>query len=283
MQNMIDKSFLSDHWRNQLPELRNKLLNAKPFPHIVCDNFLRTEVAEQLFSEFPKPNTKEWDYYAHFNTKKWANKDFDSFGPTTKAVVNELNSPDFIKSLSEMSGIDGLFPDTKLEGGGLHQIQKGGYLNIHADFTVHPHHLNWRRRLNLILYLNKNWKDEYGGALELWEKDMKTCAAKVLPVFNRAVLFMTNDDAFHGFPEPLSCPETESRKSLALYYFTPHDNPEVKSTNFQARPQDSKIKAARIYFTQQLSSFYDVLKRRFGFSDKFATRILKFLNRRGRN
>jgi hypothetical protein len=130
-----------------------------------------------------------------------------------------LNSKTFLQFLSAVTGIDNLIPDPGFEGGGLHQIVPGGKLGVHADFNKHRD-FNLDRRLNLLLYLNKDWRAEYGGNLELWDRGMTRCEAKVAPLFNRVMVFGTTDFTYHGHPDPLQCPQGMTRKSLALYYFT---------------------------------------------------------------
>jgi hypothetical protein len=134
-----------------------------------------------------------------------------------------------------------LISDPCFEGGGLHQIPRGGKLGIHADFNKHRR-FGLDRRLNVILYLNKDWRDEYGGHLELWNRDVTRCEAKILPLYNRLAVFGTTDFTFHGHPDPLQCPEGMTRKSLALYYFT-NGRPAEEvtgehSTLFKARKED---------------------------------------------
>ena len=274
------KIFSYDYWVPRSPVLKQSFLAAKPYPHVVFDDFLQLPAAEMLLADFPDATKDEWNHYTVSNVKKLAINNPDHFGAATKAVIGELNSATFINFLRIITGIEELIPDAKLEGGGLHTIERGGHLNIHADFTVHPHHRDWQRRLNLIVYLNKGWAEEYGGQLQLWDKGMKNCMASVVPLFNRAVVFQTDSDAFHGHPDPLACPPGISRKSLALFYFTKELAPAVRSTNFQARPEDGVIKAAGIYLEKQLLRSYDLAKRAFGFDDKFVTKILKSLSRK---
>jgi hypothetical protein len=171
-----------------------------------------------------------------------------------------------------------LFADPTLDGGGLHQSTTGGFLNIHADFTVHPHHHNWRRRVNLLLYFNEEWQPEYGGNLELWSTDMKQCQMSIAPVSNRAVIFTTDIDSFHGHPEPLRCPAGVNRQSLALYYFTLEQHPFIRSTEYRARPDDG-LRGVLIYADKQLLRAYDWAKRHLGISDKTAFKILERLDR----
>src|SRR5262249_6397264 len=157
--------------------------------------------------------------------------------------------------------------------GGMHQSVRGGFLNVHADFTVHPQHVNWRRRLNVIVYLNQDWKEEYNGHLELWSRDMTRCVKRVTPVFNRWVLFATDDTSFHGHPVPLACPPSLTRKSLALYYYTKETAKlRVRSTEYRGRPGDSLFRRAAIRTSTVALRYYGAMKRRMqGTGDKAET------------
>lgn len=213
---------------------------AKPFPHIVIDDFLPPEVLDRVLDEFPKVDAIDWQKFDAAPEKKLASKSELQMGEMTRLLLYQLNSSTFLNFLEGLTGITGLIPDPHFVGGGLHQIQRGGFLKMHVDFNRHTK-LNLDRRLNLLIYLNKNWKEEYGGHLELWDDQVTQCGKKILPIFNRCVIFSTTDFSYHGHPEPLTCPEGETRKSLALYYYsngrpasevrgTPH------STVFRARP-----------------------------------------------
>lgn len=220
---------------------------ARPFPHIILDNLFPEEMAEGILDEFPAPQDLEWRRHEHRHSKKLASEDETQLGPFTRHVLPQLNSSVFLHFLEVLTGIDGLIPDPYLWGGGLHQIERGGFLGIHADFNKHPK-LKLDRRLNLLVYLNKNWKEEYGGHLQLWSRDMKRCEQKILPLFNRSVIFSTTDFSFHGHPDPLTCPEGQSRKSLALYYYS-NGRPAEEisgshSTLYQNRPGEKKEEAS---------------------------------------
>ncbi len=267
-----------DRWSAQLPTLRERYRSAAPFPHIVIDNFLVPEAAQRAATEFPEDTDASWISYLHVNERKYANTDPASWGPTQREVVRQLQSPEFVAFLSELTGIDDLLIDETLEGAGLHQTFRGGYLNIHADFTVHPKRRHWRRRCNVLVYLNSDWEPEYGGDLELWSKDMTTLKHKVAPILNRAVIFTTLADSFHGHPDPLRCPPERSRRSMALYYFTEDADPEVQSTEYRARPGDG-WKAIPIFVDKTLVRGYDALKRRMRLSDEQAARLLRPLDR----
>jgi hypothetical protein len=220
-------------------ERRAAYATARPFPHTVIDDLLPEEVLDGVLAEFPKPGEPDWFKFDSPLERKLATDDDSTMGDATRHVLAELNSAPFIDFLEGLTGIDGLVPDPHFVGGGLHQIERGGHLKVHADFNRHPR-TDLERRLNVLVYLNRDWKPEYGGALELWSRDMKTSEAQILPVFNRCVVFSTTSTSFHGHPEPLTCPEGETRKSMALYYYSRDPARESAgsehNTLFQARP-----------------------------------------------
>jgi hypothetical protein len=194
-------------------------MNAKPYPHIVFDNFFDPVLLDQVLAEFPKPDAIKWQSFDNAEEIKLASAAEASFGCTTRLLLYHLNSITFLEFLSGVTGIKNLISDPRFEGGGLHQIVAGGKLGVHADFNRHPD-FGLDRRLNLLLYLNKDWREDYGGHLQLWNRDMSRCEAKVLPIFNRVMIFGTTDFTYHGHPDPLMCPVGMTRKSLALYYFS---------------------------------------------------------------
>jgi hypothetical protein len=227
-----------ERMREEEPTAHQRYMSAKPYPHIVFDNFFDPTLIDQVVEEFPKPDAIRWDKFDNEQEIKLASNRESSFGPATRLLMYHLNSITFLEWLGGVTGIDNLIPDPRFDGGGLHQIVRGGKLGVHADFNKHRA-FDLDRRLNLLLYLNKNWKEEYGGHLQLWDKDMKECHAKVLPVFNRVMVFGTTDFTYHGHPDPLTCPEGWTRRSLALYYFS-NGRPAEEisgdhSTLFQAR------------------------------------------------
>jgi len=263
-----------------LSALQSEYNGQYPYPFIQIDSFLKEDLAKQVMHDFPKVESDGWIHYLHVNEKKHGLNKMDRLPNSIQGLIRQLNSPQFVAQLSKLTGIPGLLPDPDLEGGGPHQTKRDGYLNIHADFTVHPHKPNWRRRVNLLVYLNEGWEESYEGALELWTRDMKTCAQKIYPLFNRAVIFNTDEDSFHGVPEPLQCPETMTRKSIALYYFTEEDTkPLRRSTNYRARPTDG-WKAIPIWLDKKVLEIYSAIKAKLGLSDDFASRILRFFNRK---
>lgn len=262
-----------DLLEKELSQLKVAYRSASPFPHIALDGFLLPEMARSGENEFPPPDRDHWVSYVHANERKFGNPDPTSWGPALQAIWRELTSAPFIALLSEFTGIDGLVTDDTLEGAGLHQTKSGGFLNIHADFTVHPHRQHLHRRVNLLVYLNDDWPESYGGELELWSRDTKFCEETIAPIGNRAVIFTAGADTWHGHPEPLRCPPDRARQSLAIYYYTVEDAPVARSTEYRARPGDG-IKSVLIYLDKELVKAYDWLKRRVGLSDERTSRLL---------
>jgi Rps23 Pro-64 3,4-dihydroxylase Tpa1-like proline 4-hydroxylase len=272
--------FPYERWQWALPGLAEQYSRNEPCPHILLTDFLEAEVALEIAREFPLPVTHAWTQYKHANENKLGMTKRELFPPRLRAVTDELNSPEFVEWISQLTGIPDLLPDPMLEGGGLHQSGRGGYLNVHTDFSKHHFRANWHRRVNLILYLNPEWDESWGGSLELWEKSregkMTRCVAKYPPRLNHAIIFTTTETSLHGFPDPLTCPEGQSRKSLALYYYTAETNSHFAShsTEYFARPQDGWTKSAMIWLDKKAVDLYSRAKTRFGFSDEFASRVL---------
>jgi Rps23 Pro-64 3,4-dihydroxylase Tpa1-like proline 4-hydroxylase len=247
---------------------RREYAAARPYSHIVIDDFLPEEVLDSVLAEFPRPGDADWIKFDSATERKLATKEDSAMGPNTRALLAELNSSAFVDFLERLTGIEGLIPDPHFEGGGLHQIEPGGHLKVHADFNHHPR-LHLERRLNVLIYLNRDWRDEYGGAFELWNAEMTVCEAKVMPHFNRCVIFSTTSTSYHGHPEPLASPEGETRKSIALYYYS-RDRPrnEVAATHntlFKARPGETfptieRLKAAALRVTPPI--LIDARRRR---------------------
>ena len=200
---------------------RSKYINSKPYPHIVIKNFFNKDFLSKVLKEFPDlSKTKNSINYKNKNEVKFANNKKNVFKKNTRLIFEYLNSSKFVNFIQILTSIDEkLLPDKTLSGGGLHEIKNGGVLKVHTDFNKHPFK-NLDRRINVLIYLNKNWKKNYGSHLELWNKNMSKCEKKILPIFNTMVIFSTNDFTNHGHPNPLRCPEIISRKSLATYYFS---------------------------------------------------------------
>jgi hypothetical protein len=211
-----------------VPATRTAFDAGEPFSHVVIDDFLTPDALIEAIAAFPPSGAPIWKV-DDFNIcrKKYCSEELHIPAPLRR-VIRDLNSTLFLRYLSNATGIDYLLPDVTFAGSGLFLIDPGGYLNVHADFNVH--FLNkLDRRLNLLLYLNLGWRDEYGGHLELWRGGGAACEKAILPIANRCVIFATTDQAFHGHPKPLSCPPDRSRNCISVYYYT-NGRPDAERT-----------------------------------------------------
>lgn len=215
---------------------------AAPFPHAVFDNFLPDAVARAALQHFPaKPLHSDVVFemgYAGQHKRQILPDECDA---VSRQLFQFFNSRAMVEFLEGLTAIQGLIPDPYFVGGGFHETTRGGKLGIHADFRINDQ-LHLHRRLNVIIYLNEEWLPEWGGSLELWDKEMKAKQREVQPMFNRAVVFNTDADSFHGHPDPLTCPDGKARRSIALYYYTAskgiYDEVPSHSTIYHARPTD---------------------------------------------
>lgn len=239
---------------------------AEPFPHAVLDNFLPQEMADGLLQHFPK-ETKTHDKvyekgYGGTHKRQVSPYDCDEY---MQAAFAFFNSPAMLRFIEGMTNIKSLLPDPYFTGGGLHETSRGGLLGIHADFQVNEA-LQLRRRVNVLIYLNKDWQASYGGKLELWDRQMQHKIVETMPVFNRCVIFNTDADSFHGHPDPLTTPDGVTRKSIALYYYQaqPIENStgESRHTMYVARPHDSDKTKAQVQ--KMLKRRDKRAKKRFG-------------------
>jgi len=251
--------------------------SADPFPHIVIDDFLPKDVAEALLADFVATEDG-WKHYHHFNERKLGFTDMEKMPAHARSVFEALLSQQTIDFISELSGIEGLVSDPDLEGAGMHMVPPGGHLNIHTDFLTHTKKRSWRRHINLLIYLNKEWEDEWQGNLELWDKEMTHCVASVHPAFNRCVIFNTIPKSYHGHPHKLACPPDENRKHILLYYYRDEGHAlELTPTDYQPLPSDSAFKKAMVAADARLLRLYTYLKGRTGLSDRMMDRILRRL------
>ena len=221
--------------------VRSEFEKGEPFPHIVIDGLFKESFLLKISKDYPSLEDLSWWKYNNHFEKKLAYNKVETLSENIQEFFSIANSWEFVKQIEKMTGIQGLISDPALHGGGLHRIERGGKLDIHADFNYHKV-TGWRRRLNMITFLNEDWDESYGGHTEFWDKEMSKCVTKVLPVFNRTVIFTVDDDTWHGHPDPLKCPENRSRRSLATYYYTLHNDDlskiEYRSTDYQRRPED---------------------------------------------
>jgi Rps23 Pro-64 3,4-dihydroxylase Tpa1-like proline 4-hydroxylase len=197
---------------------------AQPFPHVVIDDFLPESLAQGIHEQFPAVDAPAFAprTIGTVQVGKFGSLTAKRFAHAPALIQNALlwlNSYAMLYFLERLTGIENLLVDPYFKGGGLHQIVNGGKLDVHADFNFEPS-LKLYRRINLLLYFNKEWQPTYGGNLELWDEGLTAPQHSIAPIFNRCVVFTTSSTSFHGHPVPLSVPEGVTRKSLAVYYYT---------------------------------------------------------------
>ena len=235
---------------------KDNYANAAPFPHTFIENFMAPDLLSEVCKEFPKTDKSEWSEMLDKDQKKYAFNQTEQLGPATRKVLHFLNSREIINFLERLTGISGLIPDPHLAGGGLHELRRGGFLKIHADFNWHKQ-LRLDRRINLLVYLNEDWSPDYQGCLELWDTEMKGKVKEYLPIFNNCVIFNTTNNSFHGNPVPVACPEGRSRRSIAMYYYTngrPAEELSVEhGTLFKNRPGEATAGEIRRAFLDQIT------------------------------
>jgi len=224
-------------------EFKKKLLDTKPFPYFCIDNFLDEGFANEVHDSFPayqKAQELGKEFTAVNEKRKVQITDSVKFPPAIKKLSDLLASEEYVQMWSDLTGVPNLMADAKLTGGGIHETNTGGHLDVHVDFNYNED-MQAYRRLNILIYFNKEWTEEYGGYLDVWDKDVKKCYGSFEPKFNRACGFLTSEISFHGVT-PLTCPPDVIRKSFATYYYT-KEMPdswegEKHSTVFRARPDE---------------------------------------------
>ncbi|MBD2750174.1 2OG-Fe(II) oxygenase [Microvirga sp. BT688] len=246
-------------------DLRKKFLGGVPVPWFKIDNFLRQDFAEQCAAAFPTFDKVKSLGVTHTNLNekgKFQITDSELFPKPLKDLEEVLNGREFLELLEYVTDIPRLLPDRELAGGGLHATGARGHLDVHLDFNAIPERQLYRR-LNILIYLNPEWKEQWGGEFELWDEDVKVCHQKFLPTFNRCVVFETNEVSFHGV-RAVKCPDGQARKSFAAYYYTKeapaHYPGYAHSTIFKARP-DEKVKGIMMPVDQSLSTARRLFQR----------------------
>ena len=252
----LSETFSSERLKSLATKHAREFQSNTPFPHIVIDNFVDPTLLKLVEREVLKKNyekkcaalgnkvgitkedtTKLHCFYNEFKVrggnvferneyKKLAVYSEDYFGALTRFLFLLFKSSTFTTFLEDISGIDNVIPDPHFRGSGLHSTAPHGFLRVHADFNRYERY-KLDRRINVFLFLNSEWKERWGGALELWPRNMSTCERKIQPIFNRLVIFKTTDFSYHGYTDPLTSPFP--RRSMAMYYYT------------NGRPDDEKV------------------------------------------
>lgn len=214
--------------------------SAKPFPHIVLPDFLDEDILDLCLREFPAtPASSAAGYMRRQENLKFEFKP-ETLSPPLRSLFYSFNSIPFVGFIENLSGIKGLIPDPYFAGAGFHEVSQGGHLDIHADFNFHAA-LGLERRINVLIYLNKDWREEYGGCFEIWDQKMKRCRERIVPAFNTCVMFNTSSTSFHGNPAKVNHPDGKPRRAIALYYYTAtwDGTRRAHSTQFKVRPESA--------------------------------------------
>jgi Rps23 Pro-64 3,4-dihydroxylase Tpa1-like proline 4-hydroxylase len=214
-----------------------------PFPHFCFDDFLDEDFANEIYDAFPsyEQAIKVGRQFAAVNEKyKVQITDSKHFPRPILELHELLASDDFVAKVGDMLSIPNLLADPDLQGGGIHETNSGGHLDVHVDFN-YVKQKQWHRRVNILIYFNKKWKEDFGGFFEIWDKEVKNRKGYFSPDFNRACGFSTGEHSWHGVT-PVTSPADVFRKSFAVYYYT-KEAPEgwdgvEHSTIFQARPEE---------------------------------------------
>jgi Rps23 Pro-64 3,4-dihydroxylase Tpa1-like proline 4-hydroxylase len=208
--------------QQELPHIAADFQSKKPFHYVVFENFFYPDKVEAIYNNYPQIEYGTWDGITYVDQKnKFQQTKFEP-GSLVDRVFQEMNGKEFLQWLQQVTAFDEeILGDEELFGGGLHQSINGAFLNVHVDYNIHPR-TKYHRRLNVLVYMNKDWKDEYEGHLELWDlsQGKRDLLGKFAPTFNRCVIFETNEISFHGHPKPLRTPQGVNRKSIATYYYT---------------------------------------------------------------
>ncbi len=199
-------------------KFRNDFLNAKPFPHLAVDGICDELKLTELYSLIPDIETPSADYV--FGKNKFEKSKYRELGGLFEELYQDFISERFQKWLKYVSNED-IFIDDTFYGGGIHQGKTGSFLDMHADFNYHPLNDKWFRNLNLLLYINKDWKNEHGGELKLEHSDTGVKTEVDVP-FNRLVIMLCRGYTLHGY-DAIRFPEGKYRTSIAAYAYTLHE------------------------------------------------------------
>ena len=221
------------NWIYNIKELNKTFIFGKPYENIVIDNFLSEQYADKIYRDFP---TQYEDWYKYLNPIefKYTFDNIENLTEEIKKYFYILSSNRFIEFITKLTGIKNLEQDPYLHGAGLHCHTTNGKLDIHLDYEKHPYS-GKERRINIILFISKDWEPTWNGANELWDENVTSCIKKTDIKFNRAIIFKTNDISWHGVPDKIICPEFVYRKSLAYYY--------VSSLNTNKKEEEYRKKA----------------------------------------
>jgi hypothetical protein len=258
--NKIDKECILKkfgNWTNNIDELKTSFKNGEPFEHIIIDNFLSDDYAEEIYNEFPT-NYENWYKYMNPLEVKFAYDNINLLNDNLKNYFYYLSSNHIINLIKKITNIENIEFDEFLHGAGLHSHPKHGRLNVHLDYEKHPIS-GKERRINIIYFTTKNWVPLWKGANELWDKNVTKCVKKTDVVFNRAIIFKTNEISWHGLHEKINCPDNIFRKSLAYYYVSELDTTKLES---EYRKKAKFVKGSNDKFCDKMDKLYKIRENR---------------------
>ena len=244
------------------------IFDKNPFPHLICEDFVRSDLIQNIKNEYEDILNNKMDEWNKYDNPLEHKLSFNKFEDTTylKLLFDIVGGEKFIKSLQQTFDIEDIELDTDLFGAGLHNHPKGGHLCTHLDYEINP--ITFKKRwLNLILYMNDDWKDEYNGDTELWNSDRTVCEKRVYPQFNKALIFRTDNKSWHGVSRKIDCPNETSRKSIAFYYVSKrsYKNEIDENTRMKAQFYDPKypelcaIRSKRRLIKEDIEKFKTVV------------------------
>jgi hypothetical protein len=259
--NSIDISHYLGDWINDPDtDFLMKFQNAEPFEHIIIPNFLNNNYANNISDNFPN-NYETWHKYCNPLEVKYSFDNINELHEDLKNYFYLLSTDKMVQKMAKITNIPNLTYDDYLHGAGLHSHTRNGKLNMHLDYEKHPIS-GLQRRLNIILYMNKEWNPEWNGATELWNENMTKCITKSDVKFNTAIIFKTNEISWHGVPDKILCPENVYRKTLAYYYMSPLENKENKykigNDGSGYRTKATFVKRPNDPFDEGLQKLFDI-------------------------
>ena len=226
-----------------LDALRERFANAKPYRHVWMDDFLHADFLAEVCAAYPSyAQAREMgrQFRAVNENLKVQVTDSSDFPAPVTELAAALSAPEFLKAVEAFTGIEDLEADPEFVGGGMHVMGSGGRLDVHVDFNQLPER-GLHRRLNILVYLNPGWQEEWGGLTDIWDEEVRNSSAVLTPIANRCLIFNTTESSFHGVT-PLRCPPDRTRNSFAAYYYTraePADGAAPQHTTvFKPRPSE---------------------------------------------
>jgi len=242
--------------------LHDAYRSASPYPYLILEELFSREALNAIVQEFGISSSSYWQKFQTSLQNKRGTAPNTNLPPKAQDYFNFIHSGPFIRFLSNVTGIKNLIPDPELHGGGMHEVSTGGHFQVHVDFLKHPR-TGLRNRLAVITYLNEDWKEEDGGALELWELTPPRKAVAVLPTFARTVIMEQSERAAHGHPTPVR--DDRKRRAIIAYFYTTGTANEGGSdalpTTYVSHRGYSSLQQAELYLRRIAPRFLiDIMK-----------------------